>query len=84
MKWLIISLKSRKILNMMKDNAKPIKYGINKTKRNPLDEFICSECGFTCHNLMGYDNEKSDYYEVEPNYCPNCGIAIAKKLKHYI
>lgn len=45
MKWLIISLKSRKILNMMKDNAKLIKYGINKTKRNPLDEFICSECG---------------------------------------
>ena len=30
---------------MMKDNAKLIKYGINKTKRNPLDEFICSECG---------------------------------------
>lgn len=28
MKWLIISLKSRKILNMMKDNAKLIKYGI--------------------------------------------------------
>ena len=56
MKWLIISLKSRKILNMMKDNAKLIKYGINKTNRNPLDEFICSECGFTCHNLMGYDN----------------------------
>lgn len=78
MKWLIISLKSRKILNMMKDNAKLIKYGINKTNRNPLDEFICSECGFTCHNLMSYDNEKSDYYEVEPNFCPNCGIAIAK------
>lgn len=78
MKWLIHSLKRKGLLNMMNNNTKPIKYGVNETKRNPLDEFICSECGFTCHNLMGFDNEKNDYYEVEPNYCPNCGVIIAK------
>ena len=36
----------------------PIKYGRNVTQMNPVDEFICSECGFTTRDMGGYDAER--------------------------
>lgn len=54
-------------------NVKEVKYGNNITSMNPVDEFICSECGFTCEDLSGYDKEEDIYYEYEPKFCPECG-----------
>lgn len=51
----------------------PVKHGKNETRMNPVDEFICSECGFTSREMSRYDAEEDAYYEFEPNFCPNCG-----------
>lgn len=51
----------------------PVKHGKNETRMNPVDEFICSECGFTSREMSGYDAAEDVYYEFEPNFCPNCG-----------
>jgi hypothetical protein len=56
----------------------PIKYGRNVTQMNPVDEFICSECGFTTRDMGGYDAEDDVCYEFCPHFCPNCGAAILK------
>ena len=53
-----------------------VKHGRNETQMNPVDEFICSECGFTVQDFEGYDNEEEVYYEFNPHYCPNCGVKI--------
>lgn len=41
----------------------PIKYGRNVTQMNPVDEFICSECGFATRDMSGYDAEDDDFYK---------------------
>lgn len=56
----------------------PMKYGRNVTQTNPVDEFICSECGFATRDMSGYDTEDDVCYEFCPHFCPNCGAAILK------
>ena len=38
-------------------------------KGNNFDEHVCSLCG---HYAL-YEEEPDDYYEVQSNFCPNCG-----------
>lgn len=56
------------------------KHGYNATELNPVDEFICSECGtiFEDTNLCEVDVDTGDrtYYEYEFKYCPNCGAQM--------
>lgn len=64
-------------------DVKEIKYGRNMTEMRPVDEFICSECGFMCEDLTEkvYE-EKGDYFyyrEYEVKYCPNCGAKMDKE-----
>lgn len=54
----------------------PYKHGRNETQMNPVDEFICSECGFTVQDFEGYDSEEEVYYGFNPHYCPNCGAKM--------
>lgn len=58
----------------------PLKRGINVTKLNPVDEFICSECGLIMRDLtqvkIDDDNGDEFFYEFEFNYCPKCGVKI--------
>lgn len=61
----------------------PIKYGRNVTQMNPVDEFICSECGFATRDMGGYDAEDDVCYEFCPHFCPNCGTAILKDGEEY-
>lgn len=56
----------------------PMKYGRNVTQTNPVDEFICSECGFATRDMSGYDTEDDVCYEFCPHFCSNCGAAILK------
>lgn len=57
-------------------DVQEVKYGKNVTDINPVDEFICSECGFICKELSGYDKEEDVHYEYEPKFCPECGAKM--------
>ena len=55
-------------------------HGHNKTSMHPVDEFLCSVCGFCCadYTETKYD-ENGDYEyscECEFDYCPNCGAKM--------
>ena len=56
------------------------RHGKNLTKMNPVDEFICSECGLIMRDVsevrIDEDNEDECYFEFEFKYCPNCGVKI--------
>ena len=59
------------------DHYKEVKLGENITKNHPVDEFICSECGFIareCHRIE-IDEEYGDatIFEYEYRFCPRCG-----------
>ena len=58
-------------------------HGENITKMNPVDEFICSECGLIMRDLtevrIDEDNEDECYFEFEFKYCPNCGVKIKER-----
>lgn len=53
-----------------------IKHGKNVTEMNPVDEFVCSECGIIIQNVSRYDPEEDVYMEYECKYCPECGAKI--------
>lgn len=54
----------------------------NETENSPVDEFICSNCGFAMEDFVErrYDEETEDvgYYEFEVKYCPNCGAKVVE------
>ncbi len=61
-----------------------VRHGSNITEMHPVDEFICSECGFMCEDLVEkiYDDE-GDYFhyrEYEFKYCPECGAKLDKEF----
>lgn len=66
----------QKIQSIQAADVALVKHGRNETQMNPVDEFICSECGFTVQDFEGYDNEEEVYYEFNPHYCPNCGAIM--------
>lgn len=55
----------------------------NLTRCNPIDEFICSKCGFFIEDFCGIEideeNEDRYYYEYEIKYCPNCGAKVVEE-----
>lgn len=57
-----------------------VKHGKNLTKMNPVDEFICSECGVELCDMTEFridvDNEDECFFEFEVKFCPNCGVKI--------
>jgi hypothetical protein len=67
-------------------DVKEIQHGYNATNINPVDEFICSVCGFGCIDYLeiGLDNDSDDiqwYRGCEFYYCPHCGAKIDKSAK---
>ena len=60
-----------------------IKHGYNATKMHPVDEFVCSVCGFTCtdYTETKYDEDGEYSYscECEFDYCPRCGAKMEKE-----
>lgn len=47
---------------------------------NPVDEFICSECGLIIRELREYeideDTNDESCYELEFRHCPRCGRKV--------
>ena len=60
-----------------------VKHGYNKTSMHPVDEFLCSECGFCCadYTETKYDEDGDYTYscECEFDYCPRCGVKMDGK-----
>lgn len=58
----------------------PVVHGKNLTKCNPVDEFICFNCGaiFRDVPLCKIDEDSGDesYYEFEFKFCPRCGMKV--------
>lgn len=46
----------------------------NTTKENPVDDFVCSNCGIHLADWHRIDGE--DWVEYEFKYCPNCGAKV--------
>ena len=61
-------------------NVMKVKHGYNTSSMNPVDEFACSECGFTCadYTEVKYDEDGDYTYfcECEFDYCPKCGAKM--------
>lgn len=57
----------------------PVVHSKNETEMNPVDEFICSECGFVSRDMSGFYIEEDCCYEFNPHYCPNCGAKMDKE-----
>lgn len=54
----------------------------NITGNNPVDEFICSECGFACGGFhrINVDEDGDEYFvEFEIKYCPTCGAKVVEE-----
>lgn len=58
-------------------------HGHNETSMHPVDEFLCSVCGFCCVDYTETKyNEDGDYEyscECEFDYCPKCGAKMDEK-----
>lgn len=51
----------------------------NITDKNPVDEFVCSSCGFIIDDFSSVkvdDDGEVFHYEYEIKYCPNCGAKV--------
>lgn len=57
----------------------------NESDNNPVDEFICSECGFMTEDFSEKRIDEDDgdvtYHEFEFRYCPNCGAKVVEESK---
>ena len=52
----------------------------NESEYDSMDEFKCSNCGFTLvehkEYAVGEDDGEEYYFNYKPKYCPNCGRKI--------
>ena len=57
----------------------------NESDNNPVDEFICSKCGFMTEDFSEKRIDEDDgdvtYHEFEFRYCPNCGAKVVEESK---
>ena len=62
-----------------------VRHGHNATSMHPVDEFVCSVCGFICNDYIeavyDEDGDYTYYRECEFKYCPNCGAKMDEGVK---
>ena len=62
-----------------------VRHGHNATSMHPVDEFVCSVCGFICNDyteaVYDEDGDYTYYRECEFKYCPNCGAKMDEGVK---
>lgn len=55
----------------------------NIADANPIDEFMCSSCGFATNTInriiVDADDGSVNEFEYSFNYCPNCGAEVVNK-----
>ena len=52
-------------------DVRPERHGRNITKMNPVDEFVCSECGFIMRDASGYDEEVKFFTNLYQSFAQN-------------
>lgn len=57
-------------------DVQDVRHGKNITPLNPVDEFICSECGIILRDVAEYIIEDDVYREFWFNFCPECGAKM--------
>lgn len=72
------------IKNMPTANVQTVSHCKNLTSINPVDEFICSRCGYMTEDCSEkiYD-EDGEYYSIREfiyNYCPKCGAKVLYRV----
>ena len=64
-------------------DVQEVKHGKNLTKAHPVDEFICSECGYMTEDCTekkySQDGDYCYLCEYEYKFCPNCGAKMDKE-----
>ena len=68
---------------LLKNDVDVVKHGYNATAMHPVDEFVCSECGFDCEGFTEIVTDEDGEYqyqrECEFDYCPKCGAKIDRR-----
>ena len=63
--------------------VRPVKEGENITENNPVDEFVCSECGIIIEDWSRVEIDEADgertNHEYVFRFCPNCGAAMTEE-----
>ena len=81
---ILAALKNMQDKNPAADFAEVI-HAENITDLNPVDAFICSNCGFACDDVSETINDEygnfSHYREFEFKFCPNCGAKMDGERK---
>lgn len=79
----MISLFIHTIIDAPSVDAKPVRYAQNISECNPVDEFICSNCGLIMRDFdqihIDVDDEYEYCCEFEFSYCPKCGYKITEE-----
>jgi NADH pyrophosphatase NudC (nudix superfamily) len=61
-------------------DVQEVRHGKNLTKAHPVDEFICSECGYMTEDCTekkySQDGDYCYLCEYEYKFCPNCGAKM--------
>lgn len=69
--------------NQITEDVQKVKHGKNLTKAHPVDEFICSECGYMTEDCTekkySQDGDYCYLCEYEYKFCPNCGAKMDKE-----
>lgn len=60
----------------------PVVHAANITDENPVDQFVCSDCGIILEGYVRKTIDEDDgaeiYHEYEPRFCPDCGAKLDK------
>lgn len=67
--------KIREALNAIKSGIPTYERPTGEWKPNKFDEHYCNKCG----NFALWSEEADGYYEVQSNFCPNCGADMREK-----
>lgn len=71
--------------NQITEDVQEVRHGKNLTKAHPVDEFICSECGYMTEDCTekkySQDGDYCYLCEYEYKFCPNCGAKMDKECE---